>query len=278
MTGAGVSRRRWSSWLVCVLLIIWAVLTSFPLVWIYLTSFKTKADAFALPPKWLFVPTLDNYAKALHAVPVVAYLTNSLVVTVGSTLLALALGVISAYALTRYDFAGRELFANSYLATRVLPSTVTVIPLFLMFKQMHLLDNPLSLLLTYTAYNLPLVTFMLVGYLAQVPRELEQAAEIDGCSRLGAFLRVILPLIRPGIAVTSVFALLASWNEFLYAITFMFNRMTLPVAVAMTMTDAGVDWGQASALAGMILVPVIAFTLLMSKHLVEGVTLGAMKG
>jgi multiple sugar transport system permease protein len=259
-------------------LVAWSIVTLFPIVWVYFTSFKTRVDAFALPPRWLFAPTLENYDKALHAVPFFAYLGNSLLVTVGSTLLSLLLGTMSAYALTRYVFAGRRLLGTSLLATRVLPGAVTVVPLFMLFTRIHALDNYAALTLTYTAYNLPLATFLLIAYIEQVSPELEASAMVDGCSRAGAFMRVTLPLLRPGLAVTAVFSVLAAWNEFLFALTFMYRNLTLPVAVAMTMTDAGVDWGQATALAGLILIPIIGFTLLMSRQLVEGLTLGAVKG
>lgn len=260
-----------------LLLVVWAAVIAFPVVWVYLTSFKTRADAFALPPKWLFTPTLDNYRQVLQGMALGDYFTNSLIVGVSTTVLSVFLGAISAYALTRYVFPGKQLVANTFLATRVLPAAVTVLPLFLLFRDARLLDNYLALILTYTAYNLPLATWLLVGFLDNVPEELEQAAMMDGCSRIGAFYRVTLPLIVPGIAVTSVFALIAAWNEFLFALIFMFQKLTLPVAVSLSITEVGVHWGQATALAGIVLVPVILFTLFVSRYLVEGLTLGAVK-
>lgn len=260
-----------------LLLVVWAAVIAFPVVWVYLTSFKTRADAFALPPKWLFTPTLENYRQVLQGMALGDYFTNSLIVGVSTTVLSVFLGAISAYALTRYVFPGKQLVANTFLATRVLPAAVTVLPLFLLFRDVRLLDNYLALILTYTAYNLPLATWLLVGFLDNVPEELEQAAMMDGCSRIGAFYRVTLPLIVPGIAVTSVFALIAAWNEFLFALIFMFQKLTLPVAVSLSITEVGVHWGQATALAGIVLVPVILFTLFVSRYLVEGLTLGAVK-
>lgn len=272
------NRKKIYSLITFVLLLLITIVLLFPIVWIYLTSFKTKSDAFAMPPLWLFEPTLNNYEQVFTYLPFFRYLLNSVVVAIGTTLLSLLLGSLSAYALTRYKFWGRNSIAKILLTSRMLPAIVTVVPLFLLFSKTDMLDKYPSLILTYTSYNIGLVTWMMIGFLAEVPKELEESAMIEGCTRFGAFIQIVLPLIAPGLSATSVFAFMASWNEFLYALIFMSKNLTLPVAIATNVTEVGVRWGEVSAISGMTILPVLIYTLLLGRYMVQGLTMGAVKG
>lgn len=261
-----------------LILTIVTIILLFPVIWIYLTSIKTKKDAFSIPPVWVFKPTLNNYHRVFTYLPFFRYLKNSVVVAIGTTILSLVLGTLAAYALTRYQFKGRDTIAKTLLTSRMLPASATVIPLFLLFFKTKLLDHFLSLILTYTSYNLGLVSWMMVGFLADVPKELEESAMTEGCSRFGAFIRIVLPLISPGVAATAVFAFLASWNEFFFSLIFMSQNITLPVAIATTVTEVGVRWGEVSAISGMVILPVMIYTFFVGRYMVQGLTMGAVKG
>lgn len=270
--------KRWKVYFLHLFLVAITIAFLFPLIWIYLTSFKTKLQAFAIPPVWIFRPTVENYKRVFTYMHFFDPLLNSLIVATATTLLSMLVGTLAAYGLTRFRFKSRGLLRKMLLTSRMLPATATVIPLFLVFKNLKMLDSYLSLVLTYTSYNLGLVSWMMIGFLAEVPRELEEAAMTDGCSRFGAFIRVVLPLIAPGLAATAVFAFLASWNEFVFALIFMSSNITLPVAIATSVTEVGVRWGEVAAMSGMAIVPVLLYTFLVAQYIVQGLTLGAVKG
>ncbi|HZI47308.1 MAG TPA: carbohydrate ABC transporter permease, partial [Pyrinomonadaceae bacterium] len=162
----------------------------------------------------------------------------------------------------------------------MMPAIVTAVPLFLIMRDLHLVNTRLSLVIVYTAFNLPFVVWMMRGFFAEVPRDLEEAAMVDGDSRLGAFRRVVLPLVTPGLAATAVFCLIVSWNEFLFALVFTQtdDAMTLPVGIAGRVTQYGIKWGAMSAAAVVAIVPILAFALAVQKYLVRGLSLGAVKG
>ncbi|MGQ0761988.1 MAG: carbohydrate ABC transporter permease [Acidobacteriota bacterium] len=259
------------------------LLTLAPVYWMTTISFKREVDQFALPPKWfVFTPTLEHYADAFINRSFGQYLFNSLFIAVASTVCALVIGTLAAYALARFRLPwnlDRKL-ALWILSTRMFPAIVTAVPLFLIMRAVWLVNTRLSLIIVYTGLNLPFVVWMMRGFFAEVPRDLEEAAMVDGDSRMGAFWRVVLPLVAPGLAATAVFCLIVSWNEFLFALvlTQTDDAMTLPVGIAGRVTQYGIKWGAMSAAAVVAMVPILVFALSVQRYLVRGLSLGAVKG
>jgi multiple sugar transport system permease protein len=254
-----------------------------PIYWLITISFKHEVDQFAVPPKWFsFSPTLEHYADAFLARSFGQYLFNSLLVSVTSTLCALVIGTLAAYSLSRFRLPANldQKLALWILSTRMFPAIVTAVPLFLIMRDLRLVNTRLSLVIVYTGFNLPFVAWMMRGFFAEIPRELEEAAMVDGDSRLGALWRVVLPLVTPGLAATAVFCLIVSWNEFLFALvlTQTDEAMTLPVGIAGRVTQYGIKWGAMSAAAVVAMIPILAFAMSVQRYLVRGLSLGAVKG
>ena len=266
-----------------VLLFTLTLATLAPIYWMITISFKREVDQFAVPPRWFwFAPTLEHYLDAFVVRSFGQYLINSLVVATGSTVCALVLGTLAAYSLARFRLPGNldRKLALWILSTRMFPAIVTAVPLFLIMRDLRLVNTRLSLIIVYTSFNLPFVVWMMRGFFAEVPRDLEEAAMVDGDSRLGALWRVVLPLVTPGLAATAVFCLIVSWNEFLFALvlTQTDDAMTLPVGIAGRVTQYGIKWGVMSAAAVVAMVPILAFAMSVQKYLVRGLSLGAVKG
>ena len=254
-----------------------------PVYWMITISLKSEIDQFADPPKWFwFTPTLEHYYDAFVTRSFGQYLITSAIVAVVSTFCALVIGTLAAYALTRFRLPynlDRRL-SLWILSTRMFPAIVTAVPLFLMLRDLRLLNTKASLIIVYTAFNLPFVVWMMRGFFAEVPRDLEEAALVDGDSRLGALVQVVLPLVSPGLAATAVFCLIVSWNEFLFALVMTQTdaSMTLPVGIAGRVTQFEIKWGVMSAAAVAAMMPILVFALAMQKYLVRGLSLGAVKG
>jgi multiple sugar transport system permease protein len=229
-----------------------------------------------------FQPTWEHYANAFSQGVFVRYLVNSVIVSTSSVLFALVLGVPAAYALARFpwprEWAGHIGFW--ILSTRMLPPIVTVIPLFMMLRDLRLLNSLAGLILVYTAFNLPFVVWMMRGFFEEVSKEIEEAAMLDGESRLGILLRIVLPIVRPGLAATATFCLIVAWNELLFALILSQTEsaMTLPVGIASRVTQYQIEWGPMSAAGAVAMLPVVAFALFAQKALIRGLSLGAVKG
>ena len=254
-----------------------------PVYWMITISLKTEIDQFASPPKWFsFTPTLEHYYDAFVTRSFAQYLLTSAIVAVVSTTCALVIGTLAAYALTRFRLPynlDRKL-SLWILSTRMFPAIVTAVPLFLMMRDLRLLNTRLALIVVYTGFNLPFVVWMMRGFFAEVPRDLEEAALVDGDSRLGALVRVVLPLVSPGLAATAVFCLIVCWNEFLFALVLTQTdaAMTLPVGIAGRVTQYEIKWGVMSAAGVVAMMPILVFALAMQRYLVRGLSLGAVKG
>ena len=265
------------------LLVLALVAALAPVYWMLTISLKTEVDQFASPPKWFsFSPTLQHYTDAFVTRSFGQYLLTSAIVAVVSTFFALVIGTLAAYALTRFRLPwnlDRKL-SLWILSTRMFPAIVTAVPLFLMMRDLRLLNTKSSLIIVYTAFNLPFVVWMMRGFFAEVPRDLEEAALVDGDSRLGALVRVVLPLVTPGLAATAVFCLIVSWNEFLFALVLTQTdaAMTLPVGIAGRVTQYEIKWGVMSAAGVVAMMPILIFALAMQRYLVRGLSLGAVKG
>jgi multiple sugar transport system permease protein len=250
-----------------------------PYVWLLLTSVKSRVDALADVPRWWFAPTLQHYPEVFLHKDYLPLVWNSVIVAIGSTVLSLFLGVPAAYAFARLSFKGKEDLFFFFLTTRMAPAISIVVPMFLLFNYLGLADTRTAVILAHSTFNLSLVVWMMRGFFADIPAEIDDAAMLDGHTRAGAFFRVILPLTAPGIVATSVLCFILSWNEFLYAfILAAFESRTLTVGIPGLVTPHGTLWGQVAAVAVVATVPILIFTALVQKHLVRGLTFGAVKG
>ncbi|WP_275293109.1 carbohydrate ABC transporter permease [Amycolatopsis sp. La24] len=261
--------------------ILVALLFLFPTYWMFTTSLKTPGDV--LSPKYDLIPTsatLSNFASALTKPGFVTYLANSLIVTLGAVLAALVVGVLAAIPLARFRFRGRKGFLLLILVAQLAPLSALFIPMYLLMRDIGLLNTLPSLLLVYFATSLPFTVWMLYGFVNGIPYDLEEAAMIDGCSRVGAFRRVTLPLLGPGLVTTSVFSFITAWNEFLFALVFMRDqsKQTLPVWLSSFKTAFSIDWGGVMAASVIYAIPAVIFFLIVQRKLVSGMTAGAVKG
>jgi multiple sugar transport system permease protein len=253
--------------------------TLFPIYWIATASFKTELALYAKPPQWLFTPMLDNYTRVLTNIPFVQYLKNSLVIAIGTTIGSLVLGTLAGYGFARYRFRLSEAVRFLVLVMRMAPRVVLVVPYYLLMQRLGLLDTYTGLLIAYVSFALPFSIWLLIGFFVDVPLEVEEAAMIDGCSPLGVLLKIVIPIAAPGLVVAAIFAFLAAWNEFLFALILSgVEAKTLPVVIAGLNTDAGPLYGEMSAAAVMVMLPNILMTLALQRYLVRGLSLGAVKG
>jgi multiple sugar transport system permease protein len=284
----GEPRRRGSvrTWIEIALLAVLAVVMLFPVVWMLETSLKENRDVYAVPAKFLgFDLTFEHYKDVFvqrggsGASDLATNFKNSVLVAGLSTVLATLLGVPAAWAYSRFQMKAKKDQLFFILSTRFMPPVVVVIPIFLMYRDLNLFDTKLGLILIYGAFNLSFTIWMMKGFVDEVPSDYEDAAMLDGYSRLEAFLRVTLPLLIPGIAATAVFALIFSWNEFVFAIflTSSESARTAPPAIAGLIGGTTIDWGLVAASAMVFAIPVLLFAFLVRKHLVAGVTLGAVR-
>lgn len=279
MNGLLVEDRRTRA-LVWVLLAVIVVLYAFPFVYLVLTSLKTPIEALAVPPSvWPSTFTLDNYGSALSREGVVPSFINSLSTASISTLLSLALAVPAAYGVTRFRSLTGRVFILASLFVRMIPPVALGVPLVGILGSLGLSDTPTGLAIAHTTISLPLSIWLMASFFESVPGELAEAAYIDGCNRWQALRRVILPVVTGGMAVTALFAFLASWNEFLFALLLTtVKAQTTPIVIANFQTQFGLDWGPMTALATLYSVPVILLTLALQRYIVSGMTLGAVKG
>lgn len=263
--------------LVVVAVIVFGVIL-FPPVVLFLTSIKTELDALSFPPKWVFTPTIKNYVEIFKTSPLVGYALNSLIVASLNTVVCLFLGSMAAYSLARFKFRGADNIAFWILSIRMMPPVAAIIPIYVLMKNLRILDTPWCLVITYLTFNLPFVVWMLKGFFEDIPREIEESALIDGCSEFGVFRKIALPLVAPGLAATAILAFIFSWNEFLFALILTGTKaVTLPVGIMGYMKETGINWGYMTAGGILALIPVIIFTILVQRHLVKGLTLGALK-
>jgi multiple sugar transport system permease protein len=274
----GRGRRRAKIVVTYVGLLIFLLIVLTPYLWLILTSFKDRVDAFAIPPKVVFTPTLDNYATAFGQKGFTQNLINSVVVASLSTALSLLVGVPAAYSLARFKMRGNTGFMMFLLAARMLPAIVLAVPLFILFSGAHLIDNYGALVLAYLTFNLPFTVWMMRGFFIAIPAEIDEAAVMDGCSYIGAFVRVVLPLTLGGLAATAIFCVINSWNEFLFALILTGRHTaTLPVAIPELLTPYGTYWGQIAAVGTVTTIPVLIFAFAVQRYLVRGMTGGAIQ-
>ncbi len=298
-------------WIAGLLVGLYAVVAIVPLVWIILTGFKSPADAISYPPKVFFAPTVEGYcnlfttrsrqsAEYIAALPaatskcdqvarannmVVAGSTNylprflnSLIIAVGSTVLSVGLGVMAAYAFSRFKIPLKDDLLFFILSTRMMPPIAVAIPIYLMYRELGLSDTRLGMILLYSAVNISLAVWLLKGFIDEIPREYEDAAMVDGYTRLQAFVKVVLPQATTGIVATAIFCLIFSWNEYAFAVLLTSGEaQTAPPFIPIIIGEGGQDWPAVAAGTTLFLVPILVFTVFMRKHLLRGITFGAVR-
>ena len=249
-----------------------------PVLWTIATSLKTKVQAWALPPKWFFAPTVANYHAVLVDQGFLAYLRNSAIIAIGTTIVALTLGSFAAYGFERFRFRGRQGLFFAFLLAYMLPEMAIALPAYLLAVQFHVLDTYGLLIAMHATFATAFATWMMRAFFKEVPQDIEDSALVDGASRLVAFLRVSLRLAAPGLVATAVFCLIFSWNDFPYALVLSsLHTETLPVAVGSLKSPAGTAWGSIMAVTVVAFLPTVIFAFAVQRWLVRGLTFGAVK-
>ncbi len=260
-----------------VLLLAWSLL---PIYWIGVTSLKPEREIYALPPTLVpAAPTLAHYATVLFKTRFPQFVRNSFIVALLATIASVTIGTLAAYALTRIRFAGRSLVARGIVAAYLLPPALLFIPLFIVLQRLGMIDSLAGLVLAYLTFTVPFSTWMLIGYIRTIPTELDEAACIDGAGRLQTLVRVLIPVAAPGIAIVALFAFTQAWNEFLYALIYVYSdaaRTLTSGLVGMMMGDVFI-WGQLMAASMVAVAPVLAIYVVAQRYLVEGLASGSVK-
>jgi multiple sugar transport system permease protein len=293
------------------LVIAYALISMIPLVWIFLTGFKSPPDSISYPPKVIFAPTLEGYCnlfttRSRQAPEYMATLPppastcdeiarrrnmviagpsnyaprfiNSLVIAFASTFCAVALGTFAAYGFSRFKVPLADDLLFFILSTRMMPPIAVAIPIYLMYRELGLSDTRLGMILLYTSVNVSLAVWLLKGFIDEIPREYEEAAMVDGYTRLHAFWKVVLPQATTGIAATAIFCLIFAWNEYAFAVLLTSGEaQTAPPFIPIIIGEGGQDWPAVAAGTTLFLVPILAFTVLLRRHLLRGITFGAVR-
>jgi len=255
-----------------------AFLMFFPILWMFMTSFKTEQIAFAIPPHLVFTPTLENWNVALFESPYFEFLTNSLIITGGSTLVALIAGIPAAYAMAFYPTKRTDGAMLWVMSTRMLPAVGVIVPLFVILQKLHLLDTHLGLIIIYTGMNVPLVIWMVRSFMLDIPYEIIEAGKLDGVTLWQEMRYLILPLLVPGLAATALLCFIFAWNEFFFAFNVTVrNAAPLSVYISTFKTAEGLFWAKMSAAATATILPVLIAGWVAQRSLVTGLTMGAVK-
>ena len=257
------------------------VVMIFPVYWMVSTAFKTGPNIFSYSPKWLPIPaTLANFGDAIHRQYFWQNVRNSLIVVIVVVTLSLALAFLAALALAKFRFYGRKAFIVITIAVLMVPLNALIIPLYITLSRVHEVNKLSGVIITYMTFVLPFAIWTLRGFILGVPRELEEAAMVDGTTRFGAFVRILLPLVAPGLVATSIFAFIQAWNEYIIAYVLLSSpeKQTLTVWLASFTTNRGTEWGPLMAGATLTAVPVVIFFLLVQRRIAFGLTAGAVRG
>jgi multiple sugar transport system permease protein len=261
----------------------------FPIVWVVSTAFKNRVDIFSMPPKLLFQPTLDNFRRVFVYVSPASgrvemtqfarFFLNSAFLSFGSVALALVVGTFAAYGLSRFEFRNKDFVLFAILSTRMLPAVATVVPIYLFFRRFGLMNSYVGMIVLYSAFSVSFVVWMMKSFFDEIPREIEEAAQIDGSSRFRAFVKVSLPQVKAGVAATVVISVLYTWNEFLFALMLTGTATrTVPVALASALQgELGVDWGLLAAIETLYVLPVLVVVVSLQRYLLRGLTFGTVR-
>jgi multiple sugar transport system permease protein len=253
--------------------------TLVPILWMVLSSFKPGVAQLSPTPVFFFRPTLQHYTALFTGGNLGAYILNSALAAGISTVIAVTLGCLAGYGLARSRFRGKRHVSFWIISTRMAPIAAIVLPLFILFRYINLLDSIPGLIVAYLTFNLPFAIWIMNAFFSDLPPSLEEAAMVDGASRFQAFYRVALPLVTPGIVTTAILCLVFSWNDYAFAATFAGpNSQTLPIAAAQLNTQTGLSWGQLTAIGTIVVLPMMVVGLAVRRYLVRGLTLGAVTG
>ncbi|MDQ0471842.1 carbohydrate ABC transporter permease [Labrys wisconsinensis] len=287
MSASFAMERPWQRWLIRIGVFLAMAILCLPGLWVVLTAFRPNIEVLARPPVWIPQdPTLANFYGIFgllpdqqQGLPVAAYVRNSLVISLTSTAVAVLIGMMGGYAFARYRFRGKAGLFVAFMLSRTVPGVALSLPLFTLWSRIGILDTAFGLILVYLAINVPFTIWLTDGFFRQIPADLSEAAQIDGCTRWQAFWRIEFPLARSGLASAAIFAFLTSWNE--YALASQLTRTTasktMPVGLMDFTAQFTVDWSGMSAMAVLIIVPALALTFMVQKHLIAGLTFGGVK-
>lgn len=261
--------------------VIACIIFLFPVFWMVLSSFKAQRDIFTVPPTLFFMPTLQHYVEYMQRADISRRLLNTVIVAFGSGLISIVAGGMAGYALARIRLRGAGTIGVLILLSRGVPPIALAVPMFLVARSLGVTDQHITLILAYCTFLIPYVMWLMRGFFLALPKELEESAMIDGCSRMGAFFKIIVPISMPGILSTLIFSMILAWEELLFALV-LTNRYasTIPVAIAGIAGDTvnGANWGALTAVGTITVVPVVIFALLVQKWLIQGLADGATKG
>lgn len=310
-THSVVEPGRWSRRIAAIIVVGYALIAMIPLLWIFLTGLKTPPDSISYPPKVLFAPSLEGYcnlfttrsrqaAEYIGRLPPAASICdeiarkrnmviagpsnftprfiNSLIIAFGSTALSVLLGTAAAYGFSRFKVPLKDDLLFFILSTRMMPPIAVAIPIYLMYRELGLSDTKLGMILLYTAVNVSLAVWLLKGFIDEIPREYEEAAMIDGYTRLQAFFKVVLPQATTGIVATAIFCLIFAWNEYAFAVLLTSGEaQTAPPFIPIIIGEGGQDWPAVAAGTTIVLIPILVFTIVLRRHLLRGITFGAVR-
>lgn len=274
-------RKKMKQIIVMILLIIVVIVLVFPFGWMLSTAFKPPEEIFTESPRWIPEnPTLQNFTHILAETPFPRYFWNSVLVAFITMLMALIVTVFAGYALSRYKFYGKDAFSLWLLISQMFPPVLLIIPIFVFMLKLRLVDTYPSLIITYATFALPFSTWMLKAYFDTVPMDLEDAAKVDGCNQIQALTQVVLPLAAPGIVTVALFIFILSWQEYMFALTLTrsTDMRTLPVGISLFLGEYRVLWGSLMAGSVVVTAPVVVFFVYLQRYIVQGLTLGAVKG
>jgi multiple sugar transport system permease protein len=264
-----------------LLIFIFAFLvwTLFPIVWMVVSSFNPNNALFAFPPKFVFAPTSEHYAGLFTGSNTFAtYIKNSVIASVSSTVISVVLGTAAGYGLARSHFKGKEDLSFWIISTRMAPIAAVILPLYLFYSKLHLLNTLVGLIIAYLTFSLPFAIWLMNAFFVDLPIALEEASKVDGATKWQTFVHIVLPLGAPGIVTTAILCFIFAWNDYAFATTFGGpGSQTIPIAAAQLMTQSGIDWGKLMAIGTVTVLPMIFFGMIVRRWLVRGLTLGAVK-
>ena len=261
-----------------IVLIAITLIVLTPYLWMVVTSLKTKRMLYASPPVIVFEPTLKNYISIFIQKGYWKYLVNSVIIAITATFLTVSIGTPCAYAFSRFKMKADNHLFFAILTTRMAPPIAIALPMYIMFSKFGLIDTHIAVILAHTTFNLVLVVWVMKGFFDEVPREIDESALVDGCTEFMAYRKVLLPLAAPGLVAVSIFSFIFSWNELLFALILTAEESrTLPVSIPSLVQHTGTLWGQVAAVASIATIPVLVFTFIVQKHLVRGLSFGAVK-
>ncbi|HTJ56480.1 MAG TPA: carbohydrate ABC transporter permease [Devosiaceae bacterium] len=270
-----------ATWPTYLVALIFTVAAAFPFVWMAISSLKSSQELYSVPPTWLPRSlTFQNYANVLFNSNIPRYFLNSVVISVGASAVAILLAILAAYGFARFRFHGKRALQASILVSQLLPTATIIVPLYITFSSLGLVNTYAGLIIVYLIHTLPLCVWMLIGYFRAIPYEVEEAALIDGASRLLILFRIVLPLSIPGIVSTLVYSFVSSWNEFIFALVFATDSSvkTLPIGLAEFTSEFNTDWGAVMAASMLMTLPIVILFFGIQKLFVGGMTSGATKG